>query len=91
MPLLEWVKVDPAELLPMYDDSDGSMTLMLGEADRRLDLADAVPVMDSRASMRFLRCFTSSPVRNDRHVLINFNAATEACLTMCLCLDLYFI
>lgn len=56
--------MDPAELLPMYDDSNGSM-MTLGEDDRRLDLADAVPVMDSRASMRFLRCFTSSPVRNN--------------------------
>lgn len=63
IPLSERIRVDPEELLSMYDESSGSITLMPEEADRRLDLADAVPVMASRASTRFLRRFTSSPGR----------------------------
>lgn len=63
IPLSERVRVDPAELRSMYDESSGSMMLTPEEADKRLDLADAVPVMDSRASTRFLRRLTSSPVR----------------------------
>lgn len=43
----------------MYDDSSGSTTFRPGEEDRRL--AEAVPVMASRASTRFLRRFTSAP------------------------------
>lgn len=57
--------MDPAELLWICDDeSSGSMMLMPDEADKRL-VADAVPVMASRASTRFLRRFTSSPGRED--------------------------
>lgn len=61
IPLSECVRVDPEELLSMYDESSGSMMLMPEAADRWLDLAEAVPVMASRASTRFLRRFTSSP------------------------------
>lgn len=53
--------MDPEELLSMYDASSGSMMLMPEEADSRLDLADAVPVMASRASTRFFSRFISSP------------------------------
>lgn len=39
--------------------------LMFLEADKRLVLAEEVPVMASKASTRFLRCFISSPVKED--------------------------
>lgn len=61
IPLSECVRVDPEELLSMYDESSGSMMLMPEAADKWLVLAEVVPVMASRASTRFLRRFTSSP------------------------------
>lgn len=94
IPLSEWVRVDPAELLSMYDESSGSMMLMPEEADRRLVLAEAVPVMVSRASTRFLRRFSSSPVRPDRtwwthalYIIITegkWHAAKDAVVFYCL-------
>lgn len=68
IPLSERARVFPAELLSLCDDSSGSMMFRPGEEERRLDLAEAVPVTDSRALTLFLRRFTSAPVSNE-HVL----------------------
>lgn len=70
IPLSDRARVFPAELLSMYDDSSGSIMFRPGEEERRLDLAEAAPVMDSRALTRFLRRFTSAPV-SDEHVFIH--------------------
>lgn len=70
IPLSERARVFPAELLSMYDDSSGSMMFRPGEEDRRLDRAEVVPVMVSRASTRFLRRFTSAPAGGE-HVCID--------------------
>lgn len=45
----------------MYDDSSESLMFRPGEEDRRLDLAEVVPVMVSRALTRFFRRLTSAP------------------------------
>lgn len=67
MVLSERVRVDPEELLSKYKESSGSTMLVAPEeADKRLDLAEAVPVMASKASTRFLRRFTSSAVDHER-------------------------
>lgn len=70
IPLSERARVFPAELLSMYIDSSGSTMFRPGEEDRRLDLAEVVPVKVSRASTRFLRRFTSAPADGE-HVCID--------------------
>lgn len=69
IPLSERARVFPAELLSMYDDSSGSRMFRPGEEDRRLVLAEVVPVMVSRASTRFLRRFTSAPAGGEHFAL----------------------
>lgn len=81
IPLSERVRVDPAELLSMYDESSGSMMLTPEEAHRRLVLSDVVPLMDSRASTRLLTRFTSSPVRKN----VSDKQMTLSSMRVCSC------